>query len=232
MLKVINEYEVGLKFRRGKFVSLVGPGLNIYIPFFEFIHVVDTRIRTLDIPQQEAMTKDNIPLYINAVVYFRIKNAEKAILSVKNFYNAVLQYSQTALRDVIGLYELDFILSEREEIANEIKRIVDEETDKWGIEVTSIKIQDLEMPSNMKRAMARQAEAEREKRGTIILAKGEFQAAQNLIQAAENLATTPYGLHIRTLQTISKMSPDKSSTKLYVIPDDLIKIVEAFKSKK
>jgi regulator of protease activity HflC (stomatin/prohibitin superfamily) len=188
---------------------------------------VDLRVATVDIPQQEVITKDNVTVGINAVVYFRVDNAEKAVLEVQNFRRAVALYAQAVLRDVIGGVELDFLLSERDKIAEEIKKLVDVATDPWGIDVSIIKIQDIELPADMKRVMAKQAEAEREKRAIIVRAEGEYTAAEKLAQAAELLSSTPGGISMRTLQTIEKINPDPSKTVIFALP---IEFMEGIKS--
>lgn len=179
---------------------------------------IDLRITTTDIPQQEVITRDNVPVGINAVVYFQVQNAEQAILNIKDYTTAVSQYAQAALRDVIGGIELDPLLSEREKIAEEIQKIVAEATGSWGVLVTDIKIQDIELPADMKRIMAKQAESERERRAVIIRSEGEFAASERLAQAANVLANTPGGLSMRTLQTIEKINPDPSKTVIFALP--------------
>jgi len=188
---------------------------------------VDMRITTTDIPQQEVITKDNVPVGINAVVYFRVRTAEHALLNIKDYGLAVSQYAQAALRDVIGGVELDALLSEREKIAEEIQKIVERATEQWGILVTDIKVQDIELPADMKRIMAKQAESERERRAVIIKAEGEYVAAERLSQAANVLSAAPGGIAMRTLQTIEKINPDPSKTVIFALP---IEFVEGIKS--
>ncbi|MEM0438328.1 MAG: slipin family protein [Candidatus Micrarchaeia archaeon] len=223
--RVIYEYERAVVFQLGKYHRTLKPGLHIVIPVIDSVRTVDLRIKTVDIPKQEVMTKDNVPVSVNAVVYFKVEKPEDAVLKIENYMYAVSQYGQTALRDVIGNKELDFVLTERDEIATEIKKLVDQETSEWGIDITSIKIQDIELPADMKRAMARQAEAEREKRATIIMAEGELQASLNLKKAAENLSG-PGALHLRTLQTVADVSADQSNTVVVLLP---IEVLEAIK---
>jgi regulator of protease activity HflC (stomatin/prohibitin superfamily) len=210
----------------GKYTKDVQPGLNIIIPIVHTLITVDKRITTVDIPKQEVMTRDNVPVAVNAVVYFRVQNTKTAILEIQNYSYAVAQYAQTALRDVIGGISLDTLLVERESIATSIKKLVDAETDKWGVDITAIKIQDVELPMDMKRAMARQAEAEREKRATIILASGELEASENIKKAAENLSQSQGGLHLRTLQTIADVSADQSNTIVFVAPIEILRAIE------
>ncbi|MBN2478042.1 SPFH domain-containing protein [Candidatus Micrarchaeota archaeon] len=226
--RIVFEYERGIVFTLGKFSKIANPGLVVIIPILQSMKKVDNRITTVDIPKQEVMTKDNVPASINAVVYCRVIDPKKAVLSIQNYLYAVSQYGQTALRDVIGNKELDYLLMERESIANEIKQIVDKETDEWGIDITAIKIQDIELPGDMKRAMARQAEAEREKRATIIMSEGERIASDNLSKAAEKLGVMPGALHLRTLQTLADISSDQSNTVIVPIPVELLKALEGF----
>lgn len=227
-IRIIYEYERGILFTLGKYSKLMNPGLNVIIPVIQTMKKVDTRIKTVDIPKQEVMSKDNVPISINAVVYMKVLNPEKAILKIQDYVYAVSQYGQTALRDVIGNKELDSVLTERMEIANEIKAIVDKETDEWGIDITAIKIQDIELPPDMKRAMARQAEAEREKRATIIKSEGEVTASKNLAEAAATLAKAPGALHLRTLETLADVSSDQSNTIVFPIPMEMLKAVDGF----
>lgn len=226
-LRVVEQYERGVVLTLGKYTSTRQPGLTWILVGIQKMIKVDLRIATVDIPQQEVITKDNVTVGINAVVYFKVDNAEKAVLEIQNFRHAVSLYAQATLRDVIGGVELDFLLSEREKIAEEIKKIVDVATDPWGIDVSIIKIQDLELPADMKRVMAKQAEAERERRAIIIQSEGEFTAADKLSQAARLLNSVPGGISLRTLQTIEKINPDPSKTVLFVLP---IEFLEGIKS--
>ncbi len=227
-IKIIYEYERGVLFTLGRFSGVMSPGLKFVVPMLQTMTKVDTRIKTVDIPKQEVMTRDNVPVSINAVVYMKVIDAERAVLKIQNYVYAVSQYGQTALRDVIGNKELDFVLTERAEIADEIKMLVDKETDEWGIDITAIKIQDIELPADMKRIMARQAEAEREKRATIIKSAGEVIASKNLQEAALKLAAAPGALHLRTLQTLADISSDQSNTIIIPIPMEFLKAVEGF----
>ncbi len=225
-IRVVMEYERGVLFTLGKFSGIAPPGINLVIPILQEMRKIDTRVLTSDIPKQEVMTKDNVPVMVNAVVYFKVESPEKAVLKIQDYHYAVSQYAQTALRDVVGNKEMDTVLSNRDEVADEIKNIVDKETSEWGIDVTAIRIQDIELPADMKRAMARQAEAEREKRATIIMSSGEKAAAQNLADAAKTLSHTQGALHLRTLQTLSDVSADQSNTIVFVAP---IEMLEALK---
>ncbi len=226
-LRVVDQYERAVVLTLGKYTSTRTPGLTWIFPGIQRMIKIDLRITTIDIPQQEVITKDNVPVGINAVVYFQVESAEYALLNIKDYTLAVSQYAQAALRDIIGQVELDALLSEREKIAEEIKRIVDEATKAWGINVHDIKIQDIELPADMKRIMAKQAESERERRAVIIRAEGEFTAAEKLAQAAERLASAPGGLSLRTLATIEKINPDPSKTVIFALP---IEFMQGMKS--
>ncbi|MDD3735199.1 MAG: slipin family protein [Candidatus Pacebacteria bacterium] len=225
-LRVINQYQRGVVLTLGKYSRTFSPGLKLIFVGFQTVINVDLRIVTIDIPQQETITKDNVPVGINAVVYFRVKKAEDAILNVENYRYAVSQYAMAALRDVIGGVELDELLTKREKLASDIKSIVESRTDEWGIEVVDIKMQDIELPADMKRAMAKQAESERERRAIVIKSQGEIQAAENLARAADILKSVPGGISIRTLQTIEKLQPDPSKMTVFALP---IEVLEGIK---
>jgi len=217
-IKVALEYERIIVFRLGKYKRTMGPGVVYVLPGLEKFRKVDLRIVTQDIPRQELITRDNIPIVANTVVYFKVEKPADAVIKIENYRFAVRQYTQAALRDVIGSMELDSVLTEREKIATEIRQLVDKETEEWGIDIKSIKIQEIEMPSEMKRAMAAQAEAEREKRAAIIGAQGELEAAANLQKAASLLGKEPGALHLRTLQTIRDISQDPSQKIVIFMP--------------
>ncbi len=225
-LRIVNEWERGVILTLGRYSRDAKPGLNLVIPVIQKLIKVDTRITTVDIPHQEVMTSDNVPVKVNAVVYMNVEDAKKAILQITNYTFAVAQYSQTALRDVIGEITLDELLSNRDAVADRIKEIVDSETSEWGINITAIKLQDVELPADMKRAMARQAEAERERRATIILSEGEVEAAQNLKKAADLLGTNKLSVHLRTLQTLTDISSDPSTKVIFTLP---VEVLEFFK---
>lgn len=225
-IRIIQQFERGVILRLGTYNRTLTPGLNFIIPVVEQLTKVDIRITTVDIPQQEVIAKDNIPVGLNAVVYFQVERAEDAVLKIQNYHYAVSQYAQAALRDVIGGVELDTLLSERQKIAEEIKKLVDEETNAWGINVTAIKIQDIELPADMKRVMAKQAEAERERRAVIIRANGELEASKNLKAAAENLSAGPGAISLRTLQTIEGSTANPASTVVFALP---VEILEGFR---
>jgi len=220
-VKMLYQYERGVVFALGKYTGTREPGLNFIIPIYQTMRKVDMRIKTADIPRQEVMTKDNIPMLVNAVVYFKVVSPEDVIIKIQDHVYAIRQYTQAALRDVIGNSEMDFFLTEREQIADSIKEIVDAETDGWGVDVESIKIQEVELPAEMKRAMAKQAEAERERRAMIIASQGELTASENLRQAAETLSKSKGALHLRTLQTIRDIAADPSEKIVLFVPSDL-----------
>jgi hypothetical protein len=220
-IKLLYQYERGVVFTLGKYTSTREPGLTIVIPLYQAMRRVDMRIKTAEIPRQEVITKDNIPLLVNAVVYFRVINPADAIIKIEDYVFAVRQFTQAALRDVIGNAELDFVLTEREQIAESIKEIVDAETSGWGVDLEAIKIQEIELPAEMKRAMAKQAEAERERRAVIIASEGELSASRNLMQAADNLSRHPGALHLRTLQTIRDIAADPSEKIVMVLPSTM-----------
>jgi len=226
-LRVINQYEKGVVLTLGKYTGTYAPGLKWILIGIQRMIKVDIRITTVDIPRQEVITKDNVTIGINAVVYFRVEKAEDAVLKIENYTYATAQYALATLRDIIGGVELDTLLTEREKIAIEVKKMVDAATAPWGIDVTAIKMQDIELPAAMKRAMAAQAETEREKRAIIIKAEGEVKAAENLQKAAEILSDVPGGLTLRTLGTIEKLQPDPSKTVIFALP---IEILEGLKS--
>ncbi len=220
-LKVVNQYERGVVLTLGKFSGMRDPGLRIVIPIFQRMITVDIRTNTIDIPKQEVITKDNVTVNVDAVVYFKVVDSEKAVLAVTNFIYATSQFAQAALRDVTGNVDLDSLLGKREEVSAQIKDIVDKQTDKWGIDVENVKIQNIELPQDMKRAMAKQAEAERERRAVIITAEGEKSAAKAVSEAAAILAKVPGGINIRTLQTLEKIAVEPSQKTLFVLPADL-----------
>jgi regulator of protease activity HflC (stomatin/prohibitin superfamily) len=222
-IRIINQYEKGVVLTLGKYSGTRNAGLTWIFLGVQRMIKVDMRITTTDIPKQEVITKDNVPANTNAVVYFRVKSAEDAILNIQNYTLAIAQYAQAALRDVIGGTELDEILSEREKVSSEIQTIVESATKDWGIEVTDIKIQDIELPENMKRIMAKQAESERERRSVIIRAEGEHSAAQKLTEAARILEEAPLSMSIRALQTLEKLGPEPSKTIVFGIPSEFFK---------
>lgn len=225
-IRTLYEYERGVVFTLGRYSSVRDPGLTWIIPIVQSMRVVDMRIKTADVPRQEVMTKDNIPVLANTVVYFRVDRPADAIIKIEDYEFAVRQFTQAALRDVVGNAELDFVLTEREKIAGSIKKIVDAETSAWGVDIESIKIQEIELPAEMKRAMAKQAEAEREKRAVIIAAEGELTASENLRKAGENLLKSPAALQLRVLQTIRDIASDPSEKIVLFMPSDVNELVK------
>lgn len=217
-IRLLYEYERGVIFTLGKYTGTRNPGPTVVVPVLQTMQKVDMRIKTAEIPRQEVMTRDNIPMLVNAVVYFKVVQPEDAIIKIEDYAFAIRQYTQAALRDVIGNSEMDFVLTERESIAQDIKVIVDAETDGWGIDVESIKIQEVELPAEMKRAMAQQAEAERERRAVVINSLGELEASKNLQNAARTLSETPGAMHLRTLQTIRAIAADPSEKIVLFVP--------------
>jgi regulator of protease activity HflC (stomatin/prohibitin superfamily) len=231
-VRVIPEYERGVIFTLGKFTGIKNPGLIFLVPVIQLMRRVDMRLATAEVPRQEVMTKDNIPMLVNAVVYFKVVDPEAVIIKIEDYIFAIRQYTQAALRDVIGNNEMDTVLMERKQIADAIREIVDAETSDWGVDIESIKIQELELPAEMKRAMARQAEAERERRATIIASQGELEASKNLRAAADELASSPGALHLRTLQTIRDISSDPSEKIVLFMPSNMANLADVMTGKK
>jgi len=227
-IKVILEYERLIIFRLGKYKRTIGPGVVYVLPILEKTRKVDLRIVTADIPRQEVITRDNIPVLANTVVYFKVEKPSDAIIKIENYAYAVRQYTQAALRDVVGNMELDSVLTERDKIASDIRELVDSETKEWGIDIKSIKIQEIELPAEMKRAMAKQAEAEREKRAAIIASEGELASAKNLAEAASIMTSQPGALQLRTLQTIRDISQDPSEKIVIFMPSEIGNILKKF----
>ena len=221
-IKVVNQYQRGVVLTLGKFSGVREPGLRIVLPVIQTMTLVDIRSTPIDVPKQEVITRDNVTVGVDAVVYFRVVNAPKAVLETTNYIYATSQFAQAALRDVTGNVDMDDLLAKREEISQQIKEIVDAETDKWGIDVENVKIQNIELPGDMKRAMAKQAEAERERRSNIINADGEKQAAKTLAEAAEILATTPGAINLRRLNTLERISTEPSQKTMMLFPVELI----------
>ncbi len=227
-IKQIDQYERGVMFVRGKFTGIKNPGWTVYFPIFQKIFTVDIRTKAVDVPYQEAITKDNIPVKINAVVYYSVIDVSKAILEVQDYHNAISQLAQTTMRNSIGERELDELLQNRSQIAEEIKTELDTKTDKWGIDVSALELKDVVIPENLKRTISKEAEAEREKRAVIIKAEGDKMAAENLSIAAQKLAETPGALHLRTLQAINDLSSDQSNTTIWMVPIDALEAVKGF----
>ena len=225
-IKQINEYERGIKFRFGKFNKIMKPGWNIVLPIINSYKKIDVRTKAVDVPEQEAITRDNVSIKINAVIYYKIFDASKAILAVENFYYAVSQLAQTTMRNAVGSVSLDELLGEREKISNEICSIIDKATDPWGIEVENVELKDISLPEEMKRVIAKAAEAEREKIAVITKAAGEVEASENLAKAAEIMTSSPGALHLRTLATLNDLSSDQSNTIIFAIPIEVLRALE------
>lgn len=224
-IKQIEEYERGILFTFGKFSKILNPGWNIVFPIFQSFKKVDVRTMAVDVPEQDAITKDNVSIRINAVIYYNIFDASKAILAVQNYYYAVGQLAQTTMRNVVGEVTLDELLASREKISAKICRIIDEATDPWGIKVENVELKDIRLPEEMQRVIAKVAEAEREKMAVITKSIGEIEASKNLAEAAETMAKTPGALHLRTLATINDISSDQSNTIIFAVP---IEVLQAF----
>ena len=222
-IRILNEYERGVIFRLGRVIDTKGPGLIILIPVVDRMIKVDMRTITMDVPPQDVITRDNISIKVNAVVYFKVMEANDAVINVENYLYATTQLAQTTLRSVCGQVELDELLSQREKINLQIQEILDRSTEPWGIKVSHVEVKQIDLPEEMKRAIAKQAEAERERRAKVISAEGEFQAAQKLIEAAALMETQPMSLQLRYLQTLNQIAAENNSTTLFPIPIDLIK---------
>ncbi len=224
-IRIINQYERGIILTLGKFTGMRNPGFNIIIPIIQTIRKVDVRSTPVDVPKQEVITKDNVTIGVDAVVYFRVVDPAKAVLETTNYTYATSQFAQAALRDVVGNVELDELLGKREEVSTQIKQIVDAETDKWGIDVENVKLQNIELPQDMKRAMAKQAEAERERRANVINADAERMVAQTLADAAKLLSGTPGAINLRTLNTLERISAEPSQKTFFAFPMELIDVL-------
>ena len=228
-IKQVNQYEKGVKFRFGKYVEMMQPGWRLVFPIIESWRNIDLRVKTVDVPSQECVSKDNISIKVNAVLYYKVVQAEKAVMEVEHFMYAVSQLAQTTMRNIVGEFELDEILSQRDEISNKIQTIVDKETDPWGVKVTRIELKDIEIPDDMKRTIAKVAEAVRERKEIILKAEGETIASKNLSKAAQELGKNPGALHLRTLQTLNDLSSDKSNTVIIGIPLEILRAYEKMK---
>lgn len=227
-IKQINQYERGIKFNLGKFHKVMEPGWRLVIPIFQSYKKVDIRTKAVDVPEQEAITKDNVSVKINAVIYYKVFDSAKSILEVENYYYAVSQLAQTTMRNVVGSVSLDELLSEREKLSEKICKSIDEATDPWGIKVENVELKDVSLPEGMKRVIARVAEAEREKQAVITKSIGEVEASNNLAKAAEVMSSADGALHLRTLSTINDISSDQSNTIVFALP---IEILRAFEGK-
>ncbi len=228
-IRQVNQYERGIMLSFGKYTGTKGPGWRIVIPVFQSMQKVDIRTKTVDVPEQEAITKDNIPIGINAVIYYKIISSEKAILEVENFYYAISQLAQVTMRNAIGQVTLDELLKNREHVSQGIQEVVDKATDPWGIKVENLDLKDITIPQDLKRTIAKEAEAERERRAVIISSEGEVMAASNLVKAADMLSASAGALHLRTLQSINDISSDQSNTTIWMMPIEVLKALEGFK---
>ena len=230
-IRQINQYEKGIKFTLGKFTSVMEPGWRLVWPIVQGYQKIDVRTKAVDVPDQNAITRDNVSVKVNAVIYYKVSDAPKAVIEVENFKYAISQYAQTTMRNIVGEVTLDELLSSRDKIAERIREIVDKETDAWGLKVQNVELKDVSLPAEMERTIGKQAEAEREKRAVIINSEGELAASQNLSKAAEILSNTPGALHLRTLQSINDMSSDQSNTVVYMVPVEALKALEGFAKK-
>lgn len=235
-IRQVNEYERGVKYTLGKFSKVVGPGWRLVIPIFQSMTKVDLRLRTVEVPPQESLTKDNISVGVTAVLFFRVNDAQKAIINIENFYYATAQLAQTTMRNVVGEVSLDNLLAQREELSEKIKKIVAEFTIGWGIDVVNVELKDIIIPDDMKRTIGKEAEAERERRAVVIKSEGEVMAAENISKAARMLSDSPGALHLRTLESINDISSDQSNTTVWMVPVEALKALEGIheflKSKK
>ncbi len=230
-IKVVNEYERGVRFTLGKYSGVIMPGLRFVIPILQTWQKADIRTKAIDVPDQDAITRDNVSIKVNAVLYYKVAQAERAIIQVEHYGYAVSQLAQTTMRDVVGEVSLDDLLSKRDSVSSKIRMIVDKATDPWGIKVESVELKHVELPENLKRVIGKEAEAEREKRAVIIKASGEVIAANNMAKAAKTLATAPGALHLRTLQSINDISSDQSNTVVFAVPLEALRALESMKKK-
>lgn len=221
-VRILREYERGVVFRLGRLLSAKGPGVVFLIPLVDRMVRIDLRLVTVDVPRQELMTRDNVPVSVDAVVYFRVINAEDAVVKVEHFAKATFMLAQTTLRSVLGQHELDELLSQRDRINQQLQRVIDERTEPWGIKVMLVEVRDVALPETMKRAMAKQAEVERERRAKVINAEGEYQAAEKLVMAAEKISTQPIALQLRYLQALTEIAAEQHTTTIFPLPIDLL----------
>ena len=231
-LRQVNQYERGVKFTMGRYQGTMGPGWRLVYPIFQGMRKVDMRVKAVDVPNQEAITKDNVSCQINAVIYYKVSDAAKAVIEVENFYYAVSQLAQTTMRNVVGEVTLDELLSGRDDLSKRIQELVDKASDPWGIKVDNVELKDVLLPEEMKRTIAKQAEAEREKRAVIIKAEGEVISAENMAKAARMLSESDGALHLRTLQSINDISSDKSNTIVFALPLEVLRALEGFGKKR
>jgi len=230
-IRQINQYEKGVKLMLGKYIGTMEPGWRLVWPIFQSYRKIDLRVKAVDVPNQEAITKDNISVAVNAVIYYKVQDADKAVLEVENFYYAISQMAQTTMRNAVGQVDLDDLLSQRDRVSENIRKIIDDATDPWGIKVLNVELKDIVLPEEMKRVIGKQAEAEREKRAIIIKAEGEVIAADNMSKAAKILAESKGALHLRTLQSINDISSDQSNTIVFAVPLEVLRAFESFGKK-
>ncbi len=230
-VRQINQYERGVKFMFGKFHKLMNPGWRLVFPVIQSYQKIDLRTKAVDVPDQNAITKDNVPVNVNAVIYYKVEAADKAILDIEDYQYAIMQYAQTTMRNVVGEVTLDELLASRDRVANRIEELVEVVTTAWGINVSSVELKDVKLPENMERTIAKQAEAEREKRAVIITSEGELAASQNMAEAAKVLSAVPGALHLRTLQSINDISSDQSNTVVFTVPLETIQAFTGFLKK-
>lgn len=227
-IRQINQYQKGVKFALGKYIGLMEPGWSLVWPIINSYQKVDLRVKAVDVPNQEAITKDNISVSVNAVIYYKVQDADKAVLEVENFYYAISQLAQTTMRNAVGQVDLDDLLSQRDRVSENIREIIDKATDPWGIKVLNVELKDITLPEEMKRVIGKQAEAEREKRAMIIKAEGEVIAADNMAKAARIMEGATGALHLRTLQSINDISSDQSNTIVFAMPLEVLRALEGF----
>lgn len=227
-IRQINQYQRGIKFTFGKFTEVMEPGWRLVWPIIQSSQKVDIRTKAVDVPDQKAITRDNVSITVNAVIYYKINDASKAILEVEDYKYAIFQYAQTTMRNIVGEVTLDELLASRDKIADRIREIVDSETTSWGLKVQNVELKDVSLPVDLERVIGKQAEAEREKRAVIITSEGELAASENLAKAASMLSSAPGALHLRTLQSINDMSSDQSNTVVYMLPVEALKALEGF----
>lgn len=230
-IRQINQYQRGVRFTLGKFTGIMEPGWRLVFPIIQSYQKVDVRTKAVDVPDQNAITRDNVSVRVNAVIYYKVSDAARAIIEVEDFKHAISQYAQTTMRNIVGEVTLDELLASRDKIADRIREIVDIETDNWGLKVQNVELKDVSLPPELERTIGKQAEAEREKRAVIITSEGELAASENMAKAAATLASAPGALHLRTLQSINDMSSDQSNTVVYMIPMEILKALEGFGKK-
>ncbi len=228
-LREVKQYERGVVLTMGRYTGMRNPGWSVVIPIFQKMEKVDLRVKAVDVPDQKVITRDNVSATINAVIYYKVSDASKAVLAVENFQYAIMQLAQTTMRNIVGSADLDEVLAERDKLSTRIQEIVDRETEQWGIKVVNVELKDFSLPEDMERTIAKQAEAERERRAVIIKAEGEVTAAENMAKAARTLSSAPGALHLRTLQSLNDLSSDQSNTVVFATPIEVLRAVESVK---